>query len=198
MANVLYDTGREAFLKGEIDWLNDTIKVALVDTGVYTFDSTHINYSSLAGAIVSTINKTLCVKNGTTTVTQINTAGISAGQTVTGPGIPAGTSVVSVILNTSFLMTLAATDSLTSTLTFENQTLTNKFSTDGIANADPITFPTITGVPAEALVIFKFAAVDGDTRLIAYIDTATGLAISPNGGDISVIWDQGANKIFKL
>lgn len=30
MANALYDKGREAFLKGQINWIDDTIKVALV------------------------------------------------------------------------------------------------------------------------------------------------------------------------
>lgn len=32
MANALYDKGREAFLTGQINWLSDTIKVALVRT----------------------------------------------------------------------------------------------------------------------------------------------------------------------
>jgi hypothetical protein len=32
MANALYDKGREAFLKGQINWIDDTIKVALVRT----------------------------------------------------------------------------------------------------------------------------------------------------------------------
>jgi len=34
--------------------------------------------------------------------------------------------------------------------------------------------------------------------LIAFIDTATNLPVTPNGGDIIVAWDNGANKIFKL
>ena len=36
MANVLYDLGRESFLKGEISWDGDTIAIALVDSDVYT------------------------------------------------------------------------------------------------------------------------------------------------------------------
>lgn len=36
MANALYDLGRESFLKGEISWSADNIKVVLVDTGSYT------------------------------------------------------------------------------------------------------------------------------------------------------------------
>jgi hypothetical protein len=35
-------------------------------------------------------------------------------------------------------------------------------------------------------------------RLIAYIDTATGLPVTPNGANITAVWDNGANKIFKL
>jgi hypothetical protein len=34
--------------------------------------------------------------------------------------------------------------------------------------------------------------------LIAYIDVATGLPFTPSGGDITVQWDSGANRIFKL
>jgi hypothetical protein len=31
MANALYDKAREAFLNGDLDWTNDTIKVVLLD-----------------------------------------------------------------------------------------------------------------------------------------------------------------------
>jgi hypothetical protein len=32
----------------------------------------------------------------------------------------------------------------------------------------------------------------------AIIDTASGLPFLPNGGDVNIVWDDGANKIFKL
>ena len=35
-------------------------------------------------------------------------------------------------------------------------------------------------------------------RVIAYIDTGTNIPIVPNGGDVTVAWDNGANKIFTL
>lgn len=38
MANALYDKGRQGFLEKLIDWLNDNIKVVLVDTGAYALD----------------------------------------------------------------------------------------------------------------------------------------------------------------
>jgi hypothetical protein len=34
--------------------------------------------------------------------------------------------------------------------------------------------------------------------LIAFIDAATNLPVTPNGGNINIAWDTGTNKIFKL
>lgn len=73
-----------------------------------------------------------------------------------------------------------------------------KSSTAGVADAADITFTAVTGDPSEALVIYKDTGTAGTSPLIAYIDSATGLPVTPNGGDITVTWDNGANKIFKL
>jgi len=70
--------------------------------------------------------------------------------------------------------------------------------TDGVFDAADVTFSSVTGDQAEALVIYKHTGVEGTSKLIAYIDVATGLPVTPNGGDITVTWDNGANKIFKL
>lgn len=76
--------------------------------------------------------------------------------------------------------------------------LTGKSSTLGVADAGNVTFSAVTGDPSEALVIYKHTGVESTSTLIAYIDSATGLPVTPNGGDITVTWDDGANKIFKL
>lgn len=78
------------------------------------------------------------------------------------------------------------------------QTLGSKTVTSGVADAADITFPTVTGDQAEYLLIYKHTGTESTSRLIALIDTATGLPVTPNGGDITVQWDNGANKIFKL
>lgn len=75
---------------------------------------------------------------------------------------------------------------------------TGKTTTGGAADANDITYTSVTGPSIEAIVIFKDTGTDSTSPLIAYIDTATGLPITPNGGDIIVTWDNGANKIFKL
>ena len=83
-------------------------------------------------------------------------------------------------------------------------TLGTKSVTLGVADALDATFPLVTGHEAEVLLIWKDGGDGGTTQsgvlspLIAYIDTATGLPVTPNGGDIVVVWDAGANKIFKL
>jgi hypothetical protein len=121
VANTLYDLGRQAFLSGSVAYLTDTIKVALVDTGTYTFSQAHQFQSSLTGVV--------------------------------------GTA----------------------------QTLGTKTATNGVADAADSTFTAVTGATVEALVIYK------DTG-----SAATGLPVTPNGGDITIVWDNGTNKIFKL
>jgi hypothetical protein len=77
-------------------------------------------------------------------------------------------------------------------------TLGSKTTTGGAADAADITFSAVSGTSIEAIILYKDTGAEGTSPLIAYIDTATGLPITPNGGDIIVTWDNGTNKIFKL
>lgn len=76
--------------------------------------------------------------------------------------------------------------------------LASKTATAGVADAADVTFTAVSGATVEAIVLYKDTGVAGTSQLICYIDTATGLPVTPNGGDITVTWDNGANKIFKL
>lgn len=148
MANQLFDTGRQKFLNGEIDYTNDDIRIVLVDTNDHTFTFSEEFLSDITAA-------GLIGENGTalTNDTAINT---------------------------------------------DTPSLANKTSTAGVADADDVVLTAVSGDQAEALVIFKWTGVSTTSPLIAYIDTATGLPVTPNGGDITIAWDSGANKIFKL
>ncbi len=135
MANALYDKGREAFLNGDIDWLNDDIRVILVDLADYTPNlATHDFLDDVPGAARVAVSGALA----------------------------------------------------------------SKTSTNGVADAADVTWSLVTGDQSEAIVLYKHTGVEATSNLIAYIDTATGLPVTPNGGDITVQWDNGANKIFKL
>jgi hypothetical protein len=76
--------------------------------------------------------------------------------------------------------------------------LANKTVTLGVADADDVLLSSVTGDPSEFISIYMDSGAEGSSRLIAYIDTATGLPVTPNGGNITVQWDAGANRIFKL
>lgn len=135
MANTLYDFARQRFLEAQLNWMTDTIKVILVDTGAYTPQTSVHQYLS----------------------------DIPTSARIAGP-----------------------------------VTLTAKATTGGAADAADCTFPTVSGASIEAIVIYADTGTESTSPLIAYIDTATGLPITPNGGDIIITWDNGANKIFKV
>ena len=77
-------------------------------------------------------------------------------------------------------------------------TLTAKATTGGAADAADCTFTSVSGATINAIVIYKDTGTEATSPLIAYIDTATGLPITPNGGDIICTWDNGVNKIFRV
>lgn len=79
-----------------------------------------------------------------------------------------------------------------------SSSLGSKTVTLGVADAADTVFTSVTGDPFEAIILYKHTGVESTSRLIAYIDTATGLPTTPNGADITVQWDNGANRIFKL
>lgn len=133
MANALYLKAKEAFLNADIDMATDTITIALIDTGNYTFNSGHQFRSDVSNdAIISSAN------------------------------------------------------------------LSNKTVANGVFDADDATFTSVTGANCEALIIFQNTGSQANSRLIAFIDSATGLPILPNGGDITVAFSSGSNRIFAL
>ena len=77
------------------------------------------------------------------------------------------------------------------------QTIT-KTITAGVANADDVVLNAVTGAQSEAIVLFQDTGNPATSKLIAYINVATGLPVTPNGGAITIQWDTGINKIFKL
>lgn len=76
--------------------------------------------------------------------------------------------------------------------------LSGKTKVAGVADANDVTLTGVTGDGSELVIIFKDTGVEATSRLVAKIDNATNLPVTPNGGDIMVQWDNGADKIFKL
>lgn len=98
MANTLYDKGRQRFLEAQFNWLTDTIKVVMVDTGAYTPNFTTHEFLS---------------------------------------DIPSSSRITTPV------------------------TLTGKATTSGAADANDVTFPSVSGASIEAIIIYKDTGTEG-------------------------------------
>lgn len=79
------------------------------------------------------------------------------------------------------------------------QTLASKAVTGGAFDAADVVYTAVaSGANAAYVVIYKDTGTAGTSPLIWLVDTATGIPMATNGGDITVQWDNGAYKIFAL
>jgi hypothetical protein len=61
----------------------------------------------------------------------------------------------------------------------------------GVFDANDTVFTALTGDPSESLILFKDTGSEATSALIQRYDTATGLPLTPNGADVTVIWAAG-------
>lgn len=204
--NALFEKGREGFLDGSIDWDTNTIKAMLAD--LHTAD---VGVKQITGAT-----------NASPIVITSTSHGFSNGDIVSITGVGGNTAangkwtIANVATNTFELSGSTGNGAYTSGGVVVNLTLSDnlddvsacrigtdvalasKTVTNGVADAADVTFSAVSGATVEAIILYKDTGTESTSRLIALIDTATGLPVTPNGGDIVVAWDNGANKIFKL
>jgi len=78
--------------------------------------------------------------------------------------------------------------------------LTNVTNTLGVIDADNVLVSNYDGSAFKALVIYKDSGTDATSRLLAYIDTATGIPFLGINAttDITISWSSGSNKIISL
>jgi len=70
---------------------------------------------------------------------------------------------------------------------------------DACFDAADVTFNSVTGSQVTALILYKDTGSAATSPLIAYIDSAaSGLPVTPNGGNITVSWQATSPYIFKL
>lgn len=76
-------------------------------------------------------------------------------------------------------------------------TIGSKTFTSGVFDADDVTWTAVAnGAACDNFVVYQDGATDADRRLIMFVDSYTNLPVTPNGGDITIEWDSGSNKIF--
>lgn len=59
-----------------------------------------------------------------------------------------------------------------------------------------VTFTAVTGASVESLVYYKHTGTDSTSPLIMNIDSATGLPVTPNGGDIT--WAPNVSGVLQI
>lgn len=74
--------------------------------------------------------------------------------------------------------------------------LTTKTCTNGTFDADDVVLSSVTGDPSEAVILYKHTGTESTSRLICYIDSGSGLPVTPNGGNVTLAWN--ASGIFSL
>ncbi len=75
----------------------------------------------------------------------------------------------------------------------------------GVFNAANTSLTSSASAVNHGLLVYQSSAVTGGAdvatsaqRVIAYLDTGTGLPIQPGAGTVSITWDTGTNKILKI
>jgi len=59
----------------------------------------------------------------------------------------------------------------------------------GVFDAADTVFTALSGDPSESLIVFEDSGSEATSDLLAFWDTATGLPLTPNGGDVTVQWN---------
>lgn len=81
---------------------------------------------------------------------------------------------------------------------FTSPNLGSKTVTGGVADAADAALTGVSGNSTESVVIYKDTGSAATSRLMVFLDTGTGLPFTPNGGDLTIAWDNGASKIFAI
>jgi len=67
-----------------------------------------------------------------------------------------------------------------------------------VADAADVTFPTVTGATIVRWIVYQDSGSSSTSRLVAMYDTASGLPTIPDGTNITVTWDNGASRMFRI
>lgn len=61
----------------------------------------------------------------------------------------------------------------------------------GVFDAADTTFTSLTGDQSEQLILLEDSGVEATSDIFCWWDTATGLPLTPNGGNVTVVWAAG-------
>lgn len=91
-----------------------------------------------------------------------------------------------------------AYDDLSAAIVGTPQTIGSKTTAGGLFDGADVTFTAVSGNSVEAILIFVDTGTESTSVPILIDNGATGLPVTPNGGDITIAWSSGINRIFRL
>ncbi len=83
---------------------------------------------------------------------------------------------------------------------FQSGNLGTKTSTLGTADAADLApaFTTASGDQFESISVYVDSGAAATSELLVNIDTATGLPLTPDGGNIDITWSSASDRIFTV
>jgi hypothetical protein len=152
--------------------------------GTNAGNARYLSYNGVSGFggkfypdITTSPTLTFSTTNGSNVITGTDTTGLIVGQTITGTGIPASTTISSIVVNTS--VTISNNATITGTATNVLGTLTTNLKgniTNGSAVVTTIT-PNTTGLVAGQAI--KGTGIPVDTTILS-VDSASQITLSAN------------------
>ena len=79
--------------------------------------------------------------------------------------------------------------------------LTNKTTTNGVCDADDVSFAALSGDDVTGIIVYVDSGVEATSSLLVYYDrlsTGSLINFSPGGLDATVRWSNGSTKMFQL
>lgn len=61
--------------------------------------------------------------------------------------------------------------------------------TSGVWDATDLTFSSVSGATIEAYIVYHWTGTSATSKLLFYVDSAAEFPVTPNGGDITIVWN---------
>jgi len=187
MANAMFERGREDWGNADVDWLVDTIKVALVsysttDVGIKTITGatnatpiviTATSHGFSNGDLVSIINVGgNLAANGVFKIANQATNTFELTDPLTGSNIAGSGTYTSggTALNLGPGTAGSHWDDFSAAVVGTPQTLASKTNVSGVLDASDSTFTAVSGSVVNAIIMYRDSGVESTSRVLALMD----------------------------
>lgn len=203
MTNTLYTKAREGFANAAINWLSDTIKIALVSSAYTPNIATDQFWSSVVANVIGTPQ---------TLTSKTNVGGVLDAADPTFTAVPSIATYAVVWKDTGTNSTSPVIGIIDGKVSVTAAALANTGATSividpltaALANGSTVVFggvtATLTALAAVGDRTLTVSALSGSVAqgTVGTSSSQGGIPTTTTGADITITFDNGANKILKL